>query len=161
MTTRPVNVLLVLLALVASAVGVVYSKHMGRELFIELQVLANERDRMDVEWGQLQLQQSTLTTQGQVELVQRCQCRRSESRAIAARRRTGDTYTGSGVYLSQTSQVACREAWSCRSDQGVQDLLIPLPDGRGQDVAWTNTASGVFHDRGQNCPNPRIRHEFG
>lgn len=67
MSTRPFNVLAVLLVVVATAVGVVYSKHMDRESFIELQALANERDRMDVEWGQLQLEQSTLTTQGQVE----------------------------------------------------------------------------------------------
>ena len=73
MNTRPVNLLVVLLAVVATAVGVVYSKHMGRELFIELQVLGNERDRMDVEWGQLQLEQSTLTTQGQVEHAARDQ----------------------------------------------------------------------------------------
>jgi cell division protein FtsL len=73
MTARPVNVLVVLLAVVATAVGVVYSKHKGRELFIELQVLGNERDSMDVEWRQLQLKQSTLTTQGQVELAARDQ----------------------------------------------------------------------------------------
>ena len=73
MTMRPVTVLVVLLAVVATAVGVVYSKHKGRELFIELQMLGNERDSMDVEWGQLQLEQSTLTTQGQVELAARDQ----------------------------------------------------------------------------------------
>ena len=73
MTARPVNVIVVLLAVVATAVGIVYSKHQGRELFIELEMLGNERDRMDVEWGQLQLEQSTLTTQGQVELAARDQ----------------------------------------------------------------------------------------
>jgi len=73
MIARPVNVLVVLLAVVATAVGVVYSKHKGRVLFIELQMLGNERDSMDVEWGQLQLEQSTLTTQGQVELAARDQ----------------------------------------------------------------------------------------
>ena len=71
MTTRPVNVLVVLLAVVATAVGIVYAKHQGRELFIELEMLGNERDRMDVEWGQLQLEQSTLTTQGKVERAAR------------------------------------------------------------------------------------------
>jgi len=67
MKLRPLNALVMLLAVVATAIGVVYSKHMDRELFIELQALGNERDRMDVEWGRLQLEQSTLTTQGQVE----------------------------------------------------------------------------------------------
>ena len=73
MIARPVNVLVVLLAVVATAVGIVYSKHQGRELFIELQLLGDERDRMDVEWGQLQLEQSTLTTQGKVERAARDQ----------------------------------------------------------------------------------------
>jgi cell division protein FtsL len=71
MNVRPVNLLVMLLLVVASAVGVVYSKHSGRELFIELQALANERDVLDVEWGQLQLEQGTLTTQGQVESAAR------------------------------------------------------------------------------------------
>jgi len=66
-TTRPFNVLMVLLMVVATAVGIVYSKHRGRQLFVELEILGNARDSMDVEWGQLQLEQSTLTTQGQVE----------------------------------------------------------------------------------------------
>jgi cell division protein FtsL len=67
MSAWPVGAPVLLLAVVVSAVAVVYSKHSGRELFIELQGLANERDSMDVEWGQLQLEQSTLTTQGRVE----------------------------------------------------------------------------------------------
>ena len=67
MSARPVNLLVMLLLVVVTAIAIVYSKHSGRELFIELQALANERDAMDVEWGQLQLEQSTLTTQGQVE----------------------------------------------------------------------------------------------
>lgn len=73
MNARPLNLLVMLLLVVASAVGVVYSKHSGRELFIELQALANERDSMDVEWGKLQLEQSTLTTQGKVERAARDQ----------------------------------------------------------------------------------------
>ena len=67
MSARPFNLLMMLLLVVVTAIAVVYSKHSGRELFIELQALAYERDAMDVEWGQLQLEQSTLTTQGQVE----------------------------------------------------------------------------------------------
>jgi len=55
------------LAVIATSVGVVYAEHRARMLFVELQSLGYEKDRMDVEWGQLQLEQSTLTTQGQVE----------------------------------------------------------------------------------------------
>ena len=67
MSARPTGMLILLLAVIVSAVGVVYSKHQGRKLFVELQGLGYARDAMDVEWGQLQLEQSTLTTQGQVE----------------------------------------------------------------------------------------------
>ncbi|MGD2137355.1 MAG: cell division protein FtsL [Gammaproteobacteria bacterium] len=62
---------LLLLAVLMSAVAVVYAKHQGRKLFVELQVLADERDAMDVEWGQLQLEQSTLTMHGQIERAAR------------------------------------------------------------------------------------------
>jgi len=67
MTVRPFNQIVILLLVVTSAVGVVYSKHQARKLFVELQALGNDRDNMDIEWGQLQLEQSTLSTQGRVE----------------------------------------------------------------------------------------------
>ena len=67
MSARSTGMLVLALAVIVSAVGVVYAKHQGRKLFVELQALGNERDAMDVEWGQLQLEQSTLTTQGEVE----------------------------------------------------------------------------------------------
>ena len=70
--TRHIGSVMILLALVVlSALGVVYNKHQGRTLFVELQALREARDSMDVEWGQLQLEQSTLTTQGQVERAAR------------------------------------------------------------------------------------------
>ena len=70
--TRRIGSVMILLALVVlSALGVVYNKHQGRTLFVELQSLREARDSMDVEWGQLQLEQSTLTTQGQVERAAR------------------------------------------------------------------------------------------
>jgi cell division protein FtsL len=71
MSLRPSVLSLLLLVVLVSAICVVFSKHQGRKLFIELQSLENERDAMDVEWGQLQLEQSTLTTQGQVEVAAR------------------------------------------------------------------------------------------
>jgi len=71
MIRRPAVLPLLLLTVVVSALCVVYAKHQGRKLFIELQSLENDRDAMDVEWGQLQLEQSTLTTQGQVETAAR------------------------------------------------------------------------------------------
>ena len=62
--------LLIVLVLL-SAVSVVFTKHQARKLFVELQQLEAERDNMDIEWGQLQLEQGMLTTQGQVEKAAR------------------------------------------------------------------------------------------
>lgn len=50
-----------------SSLGVVYSKHQSRKLFVELDTLKKERDEMNVEWGRLQLEQSTLATHGRIE----------------------------------------------------------------------------------------------
>jgi cell division protein FtsL len=58
---------LLLVATVATAMAAAYSKHQSRKLFIELQALQGDRDAMNVEWGQLQLEQSTHTTHGKVE----------------------------------------------------------------------------------------------
>ena len=58
---------LLLLATVATGIGAAYAKHQSRKLFIDLQTLEAERDEMNVEWGQLQLEQSTHTTHGKVE----------------------------------------------------------------------------------------------
>ncbi len=63
--------LMIAALVVLSAMGVVYAKHQSRGLFGELQALEAERDRMNTEWGQLQLEQSTLTTHGQVERAAR------------------------------------------------------------------------------------------
>ncbi|MBL1260886.1 MAG: cell division protein FtsL [Thiotrichaceae bacterium] len=66
-------VFLVLLAMAVlfSALGVVYSKHHSRKLFVELQSLEGTRDRLNVEWGQLQLEQSTWAAPNRVEQVAR------------------------------------------------------------------------------------------
>jgi cell division protein FtsL len=71
MSRRPGGVLILLILVIASSVAVIHAKHEGRKLFIELQALGNQRDNMDIEWGQLQLEQGTLTTQGKVENVAR------------------------------------------------------------------------------------------
>jgi cell division protein FtsL len=56
-----------------SAVGVIWSKHQARTAFIELQRLQNHRDRLDIEWGQLKLEQSYWSTPGRVEQVAHAQ----------------------------------------------------------------------------------------
>jgi cell division protein FtsL len=57
--------------LFASAVAVVWSKHQARSLFIQLQALTSERDALDIEWGQLKLEQSAWATHGRVEQTAR------------------------------------------------------------------------------------------
>jgi cell division protein FtsL len=56
-------------AVLASAAGAIYSKHRSRELFVALERLNNQRDTLEVEWGQLQLEQSAWSTHAFVERV--------------------------------------------------------------------------------------------
>ena len=56
-------------AVLASAAGAIYSKHRSRELFVSLERLNNQRDTLEVEWGQLQLEQSAWSTHAFVERV--------------------------------------------------------------------------------------------
>ena len=58
-------------AVMSSAIAAVYAKHESRKLFTELQQLSNERDRMEVDWGRLQIEQSTWSTYGRVEQLAR------------------------------------------------------------------------------------------
>ncbi len=72
MSVRLSFIVLVLLVLVMfSALAVVYSKHQSRKLFVELSSLQKTRDAMEVEWGQLQLEQSTWATSGRIEKLAR------------------------------------------------------------------------------------------
>ncbi|MEZ5447032.1 MAG: cell division protein FtsL [Gammaproteobacteria bacterium] len=58
---------LVAIAAVSSAIAVVVTRHQSRTLFVELQALERERDRMNEEWGQLQLEQATWGEHSRVE----------------------------------------------------------------------------------------------
>lgn len=62
---------LLILVLIGSALGVVYAKHQSRKLFVVLQGLESARDEMNIEWGQLQLEQSTWATHGRIEELAR------------------------------------------------------------------------------------------
>lgn len=62
------NIFLALI-LIVCALGVVTSQHEARKLFV---VLENEREmahQLEVEWGKLQLEQSTLAMHGRVESI--------------------------------------------------------------------------------------------
>jgi cell division protein FtsL len=56
-------------ATLASAAGAVYCKHRSRELFVELERLETHRDNLEIEWGQLQLEQSAWSNIAFVERV--------------------------------------------------------------------------------------------
>lgn len=59
------------LAVLASAIAVVRARHEARTLFVQLEQLSAERDRLNIEWSQLQLEQSAWSNHGFVEQVAR------------------------------------------------------------------------------------------
>jgi cell division protein FtsL len=61
--------------LAATGIGVVVTKHDARDLFIKLQGLNGERDALEIEWGQLKLEQSAWATHGRVEQTARVDLR--------------------------------------------------------------------------------------
>jgi len=56
-------------AALGSAAGAIWCKHRAREMFIQLEALNARRDNLDIEWGQLQLEQSAWSTHAFVERV--------------------------------------------------------------------------------------------
>lgn len=54
---------------VMSAIALIYTKHESRKLFVELESLTTERDELNIEWGQLQIEQSTWATHARIERV--------------------------------------------------------------------------------------------
>jgi cell division protein FtsL len=61
---------LVLLAiLIACALAVVTSRHQARKLYVELQKEQELAKVLDVEWGQLQLEQSTWAAHPRIEKI--------------------------------------------------------------------------------------------
>jgi cell division protein FtsL len=69
MSARAILVALLSLAVLLTALGVVYSKHETRRLFVDVQRLEAERDRMNFDWVRLQLEQSTQATQARIEAL--------------------------------------------------------------------------------------------
>jgi len=61
--------ILLLLAVVACALGVVTSQHQSRKLFVELETEQAAAQKLATEWTQLQLEQGTWATHKRVEQV--------------------------------------------------------------------------------------------
>lgn len=55
--------------LVMCALGLVTSQHKARKLFVELQKQQDEAKKLEVEYGQLQLEQSTWAMHSRVEKI--------------------------------------------------------------------------------------------
>lgn len=51
--------LMLLIAVLASALGVVWTRHESRVLFVNLTALQNQRDELNIEYGKLELEQAT------------------------------------------------------------------------------------------------------
>lgn len=62
---------LLLALVITSALGVVYSKHHSRKLFVELQQVREQIDELNVDWGRLQLEQSAWSAHGRIESIAR------------------------------------------------------------------------------------------
>ncbi len=56
---------------VLSGFALVYTKHESRKLFVELEELTHKRDELNIEWGQLQIEQSTWAQHARIEQVAR------------------------------------------------------------------------------------------
>ncbi|HSN00200.1 MAG TPA: cell division protein FtsL [Rudaea sp.] len=66
-------VLLLLVAAVASAIGVVYARQQNRLLFAELTRLTHEQDDLNTEFGRLELEQATWAEPNRIEQIARGQ----------------------------------------------------------------------------------------
>ncbi len=62
---------IVLLAVVATAIAVVYERYRHRQLFVELTRLERERDELNIEFGRLQLEQATWAQANRIDQVAR------------------------------------------------------------------------------------------
>ena len=61
--------LIMLLLVVLCALGVVTSQHQARKAFVELEQAQTRQRQLEVEWGQLQLEQSTWAMHARIEKI--------------------------------------------------------------------------------------------
>ena len=67
MNARLLVILIVLTAVIVSALGVVYTRHDSRRAAVELGMLEDERDAYIAEWSRLQLEQAWLADASHIE----------------------------------------------------------------------------------------------
>lgn len=56
-------------ALIACALALVTAQHQARKLYVELQKEQELAKQLEIEWGQLQLEQSTWATHARIEKI--------------------------------------------------------------------------------------------
>ena len=67
MNARLIVILIVLAAVICSALGVVYMRHESRRFSVQLGLLEDQRDAEIAEWSRLQLEQAWLADASHVE----------------------------------------------------------------------------------------------
>jgi cell division protein FtsL len=75
LNARLIIVLIALLAVIGSALGLVYTRHESRRHAVELGLLEDQRDAYIAEWSRLQLEQAWLADASHVESKAREQLR--------------------------------------------------------------------------------------
>ena len=60
-----------ILAGIGSAIGVVHARHNHRLLFVELSRLEKARDELNIEFGRLQLEQATVAESNRIDQIAR------------------------------------------------------------------------------------------
>jgi cell division protein FtsL len=65
----PLILPLLWLAVLGSAMQVIYARHKARDMFVRLEKLDAQRDSLEIEWGRLQLEQSYWSSNAFVERV--------------------------------------------------------------------------------------------
>jgi cell division protein FtsL len=65
------GVLVLAACVVASGVWIVDVEHRSRQLFIEAEALNRELDRLQTDWGRLQIEQGTYATHSRIEALVR------------------------------------------------------------------------------------------
>jgi cell division protein FtsL len=66
-------VLLLLIAVIGSALGVIYAREQNRRLFVDYTQLIKEHDELNVEFSRLELEQATWAETNRIEQVARGQ----------------------------------------------------------------------------------------
>jgi cell division protein FtsL len=66
-STKMLLVVLILIALLASGISLIYTTFKNRYLLNEIQELKQQRNELQVHWGQLLIEQSTFSLEGRIE----------------------------------------------------------------------------------------------